>query len=167
MNLLFYMKKKVTNVTKILDHYHINYELVEYTKNNRLSGKEIAALLNQDINHVFKTLITVSSKNKNNHYCYCIPVNKELDLKKCAAYEQEKAIEMIKEKELLPLTGYVHGGCSFIGLKNNKIKIRVHKTFFEYPYIYMSAGEVGYQVKVNPNDLKNIIVLETSDFIKK
>lgn len=160
------MKKKVTNVTKILDHYHINYELVEYTKNNRLSGEEIAKELNEDINRVFKTLITVSSKNKNNHYCYCIPVNKELDLKKCAIYEDEKAIEMIKEKELLPLTGYVHGGCSFIGLKNNKIKIRVHETFFSYPYIYMSAGEVGAQVKVNPIDLKEIVDIESSDFIK-
>lgn len=160
------MKKKVTNVTKILDHYHINYELVEYTKNNRLSGEEIATLLNEDINKVFKTLITVSSKNKNNHYCYCIPVNKELDLKKCAKYEDEKAIEMIKEKELLPLTGYIHGGCSFIGLKNNKIKIRVHETFFSYPYIYMSAGEVGAQVKINPNDIKTIIIYSSGDITK-
>lgn len=159
------MKNKSTKVTKILDHYHISYTLFSYTQNNRLRGEEIAKLLNEDPSQVFKTLLTKSIKSKK-YYIFAIPVNKELDLKKCATIMNEKSIEMCLEKEMKPVVGYVHGGCSIIGIDNKKIDINVDNLFFEHEYIYISAGEVGYQIKINPNDLKNIINIKSGAFTK-
>lgn len=159
------MKTKSTKVTKILEHYHINYELFSYEQDNRLKGSEIAILLGEEPDKVFKTLLTKSSKEKK-YYIFAIPVNSELDLKKCAKEKQEKSIEMCLEREMKTIVGYVHGGCSIIGIDNQKIEISVQNNFFNYDYIYISAGEVGYQVKVNPSSLKEIINIKSGDFIK-
>ena len=104
-----------TNVMRVLDQKKIPYRSHAYTADPSLSGEEIAALLGEDADRVFKTLVTVGKTGKN--YVFVIPVREELDLKKAAAAAGEKNIVMIRQKELLPLTGYVHGGCSPKGMK--------------------------------------------------
>ena len=105
-----------TNVMRILDQKKIKHKTYSYVGTGAISGIEVAEVLGQNPKYVFKTLVTVG-KSKNN-YVFVIPVEKELDLKKAAKAVGEKSIDMIKSKELLPLTGYIHGGCSPIGMKN-------------------------------------------------
>lgn len=106
-----------TNVMRILDKNKIEYEVFDYVKEGYTNGEDVAKFLKQDPAFVFKTLVTVAKSKE--HYVFMIPVNKELDLKKCALSVDEKNIEMIHQKELLPLTGYIHGGCSPLGMKKN------------------------------------------------
>ena len=108
-------KVEKTNVMRILDQKKINYESYEYSDTEAISGVEVAEVLGENPNQVFKTLVTVGATKTN--YVFMIPVHKELDLKKAAKAVGEKSIAMIKSKELLPLTGYIHGGCSPIGMK--------------------------------------------------
>ncbi len=104
-----------TNVMRMLDKHKIKYNHYNYTHTDAISATEVAQALNQNVEQVFKTLVTISKSKK--YYVFMLPANKELDLKKAAKSVNEKAIEMIKSKELLPLTGYIHGGCSPIGMK--------------------------------------------------
>ena len=104
-----------TNVTRLLDQKKIPYQSHTYGGTSAISGTEVAAILGQNPEQVFKTLVTVAKSGQ--HYVFVIPVAKELDLKKAAKAVGEKSVEMLKAKELLPLTGYVHGGCSPIGMK--------------------------------------------------
>lgn len=157
------MKKISTKVTKILDFNHIDYELFTYSE-ERLSGIEIANILKEDPKLVFKTLLTKDNKNK--FHIFVIPVNKELDLKKCAKFINEKSVEMAHEKEMKPITGYIHGGCSMIGLIKN-IDITVDSSFITYPFIYISAGEIGKQIKINPLDIKRIIYYKVTNITKE
>lgn len=157
------MKKLTTNVTKILDHHKINYEIFEYDSKTRLSGNEIASILNEDPLTCYKTLLVRTSKSPFKYYIFVIEVNKELDLKKCAKLKKEKALEMAHEKEMKPITGYVHGGCSMVGLLKPNLNITVNNTFFEHDFIYMSAGEVGKQVKLNPKDLNSFLKIDVGD----
>ena len=106
-----------TNVMRILDQKKIDYKSYSYVGTDAISGTEVAKVLNQDPNRLFKTLVTVS--NTNNYYVFVIPSNKELDLKKAAKAVGVKSVSMLKQKDLLPLTGYIHGGCSPIGMKKN------------------------------------------------
>ena len=152
-----------TNVMRILDSKKISYKEYYYGDTEAISGVEVAAALNEDPNIVFKTLVTVS-KSKN-YYVFMIPVEKELDLKKCATSVNEKSVEMIPQKELLPLTGYIHGGCSPIGMKK-EFKTTIHDTALNQDTIIFSAGKVGYQVELNPKDLEQIIQLNYYDIIK-
>ena len=113
------MKKneEKTNVIRILEQNKINFKVYNYINSTAISGTEVADYLGEDYNIVFKTLVTIGKSG--NHYVFLVPVNKELDLKKAAIVVEEKSIEMIKSKELLPLTGYIHGGCSPVGMKKN------------------------------------------------
>ena len=104
-----------TNVMRILAQKKIEYKEHTYLNTGAIGGQEVAEALGEDANKVFKTLVTVGKTG--NHYVFLVPVNKELNLKKAAKAVNEKKIEMIKSKELLPLTGYIHGGCSPIGMK--------------------------------------------------
>ncbi len=104
-----------TNVMRMLDKHKINYKHYTYAETNAVSGVEVANVLGQNPEQVFKTLVTVSKSKK--YYVFMVPVEKELDLKKAAHAVGEKSVEMIKSKELLPVTGYIHGGCSPIGMK--------------------------------------------------
>ena len=104
-----------TNVMRILEQKKIAYQPHSYVTTDAVSGTEVAAVLGQDPKRVFKTLVTVAKSG--NHYVFVIPVEKELDLKKAAKAVGEKSIDMVKSKELLGLTGYIHGGCSPIGMK--------------------------------------------------
>ena len=142
-----------TNVMRVLDQKKIKYT-PHYYDNTITNGMEVANTLNLDPNKVFKTLVTVGASKRN--YVFVVPVNSELDLKKAAIAVNEKSIEMIKSKELLDLTGYIHGGCSPIGMKK-PFRTVMNISALNYDTITFSAGKIGYQVEMNPNDLKKLI----------
>ena len=151
-----------TNVMRILDQKKISYKAHEYGDTGAISGMEVATALNQNPNQVFKTLVTIGASKRN--YVFVVPVWGELHLKKAAKAVGEKSIEMIKSKELLPLTGYIHGGCSPIGMKK-LFKTVLHESAQEYDTIFFSAGKIGYQVEVSPQDLKKVIPYEFGDIV--
>ena len=151
-----------TNVMRILDSKKINYNSYSYANTNAVSGMEVAKTLNQDPNRVFKTLVTVSNSKK--HYVFVVPVCKEFNLKKAAKSVNEKKVEMIKQKDLLPLTGYIHGGCSPIGMKKYFDTI-IDEEAKNYETIIFSAGKIGYQVELNLEDLKKVIKIQLSDIV--
>lgn len=154
------MKVEKTNVMRILDQKKINYNTYSYIDTDAISGMEVALVLGQNPNQVFKTLVTVSGKNIN--YVFVVPVNKELDLKKAAKVVGEKSIEMIKSKELLPLTGYIHGGCSPIGMKK-MFKTVIDESCKNFETIIFSGGKIGYQVELKLEDIEKVIRVEYND----
>lgn len=149
-----------TNVMRILDAQNLPYQAYSYPSPTALSGVEVAALLNQDPDHVFKTLVTVGASRKN--YVFVIPVAEELSLKKAAQAVHEKSIEMLKSKDLLPLTGYVHGGCSPIGMKKAFPTV-VDETVLLCDTMMFSAGKIGFQVEMTPDDLQQLIGYTVAD----
>lgn len=151
-----------TNVMRILDKKKIKYNSYCYVNTNAISGIEVANVLGQNPKQVFKTLVTIG-KSKN-YYVFVIPVEKELDLKKAAKSVGEKSVEMIKSKELLPLTGYIHGGCSAIGMKkffNTTIDVSVE----ELDTFIFSAGKIGYQVELTLDELRKVIRFQLADIV--
>lgn len=156
----FFMEK--TNVMRLLEQKTIPYKSHTYEPDATKSGEEIAALLNEDADRVFKTLVTQAKSGA--YVVFVIPVNGELNLKKAASAAGEKALSMIKQKELLPLTGYVHGGCSPIGMKK-PYPTFFHETAERYDTIYFSAGKVGYQVEVRLSDLSPLLSYKLADVV--
>lgn len=149
-----------TNVMRLLDQKKIPYKSHTYEGSGAISGTEVAAVLGEDPERVFKTLVTVAKSGQ--HYVFVVPVTKELDLKKAAKSVGEKSVEMLKAKELFPLTGYVHGGCSPIGMKKF-FKTTIHLSVLDCKTFYFSGGKIGYQVETTPSDLGKIIPYETAD----
>jgi Cys-tRNA(Pro)/Cys-tRNA(Cys) deacylase len=147
-------KEDKTNVMRVLDGKKISYKSHMYEPDATLSGAEIAAILGEEADKVFKTLVTRGKTGA--YYVFVIPVEKELNLKKAAKAVSEKSVAMIPQKELLPLTGYVHGGCSPIGMKKSFPTV-IHETAKNYEKIFFSAGKVGYQVEVAVTDLERVI----------
>ena len=135
-----------TNVMRLLDASRIEYQAFEYNP-EITDGQLVAKTLNENADEVFKTLVTVAPSKI--HYVFVIPVNCSLNLKKAAKSVGEKSIEMIKQKELLPLTGYIHGGCSPIGMKKPFTTV-INETAQLFDDICVSAGRVGKQIKINP-----------------
>ena len=136
------------------------YESHCYADTGAVSGLEVAETLGQNPSQVFKTLVTLGKSRKN--YVFVIPVNRELDLKKAARAAGEKSVEMVKSKELLPLTGYIHGGCSPLGMK------KYFPTFIDTSAENMesfcvSAGRIGYQIELSLGELRKVIRVETAD----
>lgn len=156
-------KEEKTNAMRILDTLDIVYGTHSYVDTDAVSGVEVAAVLGQDQDKVFKTLVTVSKSKK--HYVFVVPVAEELDLKKAAASVDEKSVEMLKMKELFPLTGYVHGGCSPIGMKKQFDTV-IHETAILYDTIVFSAGKIGYQIELALDDLHKAIPLQVEDIVK-
>ncbi len=154
------MKEEKTNVMRVLDSKKIEYNSFCYVDSGVVSGIDVAEVLGQNPDRVFKTLVTEASSKKN--YVFVIPCNKELDLKKAAKAVGEKSISMLKSKDLLPLTGYIHGGCSPIGMKKQFVTV-IHKTASDFEKILFSAGKIGYQVELAPEDLKKVIRVEEAD----
>ena len=150
-----------TNVMRLLDGKKITYFSHTYTPNPAMTGEDIANILNEPPARVFKTLVT-QGKDGISHYVFIVPVNSELDLKKAAKAVGEKSVAMIKQKELLPLTGYIHGGCSPIGMKK-QFPTFIHETALQYETIFISAGKVGCQIELKPKDLMSIIKCEAAD----
>ena len=138
-----------TNVMRLLDAKSIPYEAREYDP-EITSGPLVAAALGEDPDTVFKTLVTEGPKKE--HFVFVIPVNAELDLKKAAKAARVKSIAMIPQKELLPLTGYIHGGCSPFGMKK-PFSTFLDETAELFPNIFVSAGRRGYQVGISPSDI--------------
>lgn len=151
-----------TNVMRILEQKKVHYTPHCYTNTDAISGIEVATTLGQDPKRVFKTLVTVAKSGKN--YVFVIPVEKELDLKKAAKAVGEKSIDMLKSKDLLPLTGYIHGGCSPIGMKK-VFPTTFQKEATEYETIMFSAGKIGYQVECNLNDINKVLRYQIGDVI--
>ena len=153
-------KPDKTNVMRILDQKKIPYTSHYYGDSEAISGVEVAAVLNQNPDHVFKTLVTVGASKSN--YVFVVPVEKELDLKKAASAVSEKSIAMIKSKDLLPLTGYIHGGCSPIGMKK-QFKTVIDSSAAEFETIIFSGGKIGYQVELPLEELRKVISFELAD----
>ena len=155
-------KEEKTNVMRVLDGKKISYESHSYEPDATMTGEEIAGLLGEDPDKVFKTLVTQGKSGT--YYVFVVPVKAELDLKKAAKVSGEKSIAMIKQKDLLPLTGYVHGGCSPIGMKK-QFQTFIHETATGYETVFVSAGKVGFQIELSPNDLISVVGCKTSDII--
>ena len=149
-----------TNVMRILEQKKIPYQYFHYQTEEAISGVEVAKLIEQEETRVFKTLVCVGASNKN--YVFVIPVGKELHLKKAAKVAGEKKMDMLKSKDLLPLTGYVHGGCSPIGMKK-MFQTYVEQSAQDYSDIIFSAGKIGYQVQVTLESLKKIVPFHLVD----
>lgn len=152
-----------TNALRMLDLKKITYETYEYPTDGSIDAVSVSKYLNENPCQVFKTLVTIS--NSNIHYVFVVPGNLELDLKKAAKLVHEKNIDMILQRNLLPLTGYIHGGCSPIGMKK-LFKTIIDESAKNYDYIYVSAGKVGMQIKISPSDLISIINGEYGDISK-
>ncbi len=149
-----------TNVMRMLDKHKITYKHYTYANTDAISGIEVAAVLHQNPEQVFKTLVTTGKSGQ--HYVFMIPVAKELNLKKAAKAVNEKAIKMLKSKDLLPLTGYIHGGCSPIGMKKFFTTI-IDETAQNFDTIIFSAGKIGYQIELTHAELAKIIKFEFKD----
>ncbi len=143
-----------TNVIRLLEQAKIPYQQYSYGDGEAISGTEVARVLGLKKEQVFKTLVTEGKSRE--HYVFVIPVALELNLKKAAKAVGEKSIEMIKSKELLPLTGYLHGGCSPIGMKKRFVTV-LHETAAQWETIIFSAGRIGLQVEIKPEDLKKMV----------
>lgn len=155
-------KEEKTNAIRLLEQKKIPFQVHSYLGTTAISGVEVASVLHEDPRHVFKTLVTIGKSNQ--HYVFIVPVAEELDLKKAASVVKEKNISMIKSKELLPLTGYIHGGCSPIGMKK-LFKTVIHFTAKEYSTIFISAGMIGLQVELSLEDLKKVVPILEADII--
>ncbi len=155
-------KDEKTNVMRLLDRAKISYISHAYDPDPAMSGEEIAAILGEDSDKVFKTLVTRGKSGQ--YYVFVVPVKSELDLKKAAKVTGEKSIEMIRQKELLPLTGYIHGGCSPVGMKK-AFPTFIHRSCEEFDHIFVSAGKVGYQIELSPEALIKVVKSEMADII--
>lgn len=157
-------KQDKTNVMRLLEQKKIPYQMHDYTQSGAIAGEDVARVLGENPDEVFKTLVTIGKSKQN--YVFLVPVNKELNLKKAASAVGEKSIEMIKSKELLPLTGYIHGGCSPIGMKK-LFRTVLHKSAEECDTIIFSGGKIGFQVEVSLENLKKVIPFELNDICEE
>ncbi|HCA21694.1 MAG TPA: Cys-tRNA(Pro) deacylase [Lachnospiraceae bacterium] len=155
-------KEEKTNVMRVLDGKKITYTSHSYEPDATMSGEEIAKILGEDTSKVFKTLVTQGKSGA--YFVFVVPVEEELDLKKAASAAGEKSVAMIKQKELLPLTGYVHGGCSPIGMKK-QFPTFIHETAVLFDKVFVSAGKVGYQIELAPQDLIAVVRCKTADIV--
>ena len=155
-------KTAKTNALRLLDQQGVVYTIHDYEATGAVAGLEVASALDEDPAQVFKTLVTEGKSGE--HYVFVIPVTSELDLKKAAKAAGEKSVAMIKAKELLPLTGYIHGGCSPIGMK------KLFPTYLDdsatgFERIYVSAGRVGLQVEIGVDDLLTMVSAEMASLV--
>ena len=155
-------KEEKTNVMRTLDQKKIPYTAFSYDPNGPIDGVSVAAETGLDAAGVFKTLVTKGASGA--YYVFDIPVAENLDLKKAAKAVGEKSIAMLPQKELLPLTGYVHGGCSPVGMKKQFPTV-FHETVNALALIAVSAGKIGHQVQVKPADLLKLLRAKTADVV--
>ena len=153
-------KDEKTNVMRVLEQHGIPYTAHTYPADGPIDGVSVANFLGQDVEQVFKTLLTRAASG--NYYVFDIPVAENLDLKKAAKAVGEKSITMLPQKELLPLTGYIHGGCSPVGMKKQFPTV-FHETVELFDTICVSAGKVGAQVELSPNALISLLGADTAD----
>lgn len=156
------MKKseEKTNVMRLLDAKKIKYLSHNYFESGAVSGMEVAEALQENPQAVFKTLVTVGKTNQ--HYVFLVPVCAELDLRKAAASVGEKKVEMIKSKELLGLTGYIHGGCSPVGMKKF-FRTVIDGSAENFETIFFSGGKIGCQIETSLEELGKVIKFSLDD----
>lgn len=154
-----------TNAMRTLEKFGVSYVAHEYAADKECppSGTEVAAMLGLDASAVFKTLVTEGKSLA--HFVFVVPVESELDLKKAAAAVGEKSVAMLPQKKLLPLTGYVHGGCSPIGMKKQFATV-IDKSAQSKDKIYFSAGKIGLQVEVSPAELSRALRFHYADITR-
>jgi Cys-tRNA(Pro)/Cys-tRNA(Cys) deacylase len=157
-------KQIKTNAMRILDKKKIPYKVNYYQCDEFIDGIHIADMLSQSYDKSFKTLVAVGKSKE--HYVFCLPIHKEVDLKKAAKISGNKKAEMIPMKELLPITGYIRGGCSPIGMKK-PFPTWFHHTCNNFDYIYLSAGIRGLQIKVKASAIITLINASTADLISE
>lgn len=159
------MAKKLdkTNAMRIVDAAKVPHTLHSFEADGSMMGVEVAKLMGEDPDHVFKTLVTQGKSGE--HYVFMIPVACELDLKKAAAACGEKNVAMIKSRDLLPLTGYIHGGCSPIGMKK-QFDTYCDETCTLYDTIVFSGGRIGTQIEMSFEDLTGIVPIKAVDLIR-
>ncbi len=155
-------KDEKTNVMRVLEQKSIPYTAHTYPEDGPVDGVSVANYLHQDVEQVFKTLVTKAASG--NYYVFDIPVAENLDLKKAARAVGEKSIAMIPQKELLPLTGYIHGGCSPVGMKKQFSTV-FHETVILFDTICVSAGKIGAQVELAPGDLMALLDASAADIV--
>lgn len=156
-------KLNKTNAARILDREGVEYELIPYTVDpDNLAADHVASELGEPIEQVYKTLVLHGDKT--GHFVCVIAGNREVDLKKAAKVSGNKKAEMIPMKELLPVTGYIRGGCTAIGMKK-KFPVYVSREMVDFPYIYVSAGQRGLQLKLKPADLIRVAEASPADLI--
>ena len=153
-----------TNVMRIIEQKKLPYVSHYYGDTDAVSGVEVAAAMGEDPEKVFKTLVCTGKTG--NHYVFVIPVKEELDLKKAAKAVGEKSMEMLKSKDLLPLTGYIHGGCSPVGMKK-PFKTFIDETAILYDHICVSGGRVGTNLAIEPETLAKFIGADFADLAKE
>ena len=149
-----------TNVMRLLEQKKVNYQHYTYESEGAITGLEVAEKLGQDPAQVFKTLVTTGRSGT--HYVFVIPVGAGLDLKKAAKAVGEKSLEMLKQKDLLPLTGYIHGGCSPIGMKK-PFRTTIDSTAEQFDSIIFSGGRIGLQVQVSLPELARLVRFQLAD----
>ena len=157
-------KLQKTNVYRLLDQAGAVYTQHYYGDTEAVSGTEVAEALHEDPDRVFKTLVTAGRSGE--HYVFMIPVAEELDLRKAASAAGEKSVAMIKSRELLSLTGYIHGGCSPVGMKK-PFPVVFHESVTDLGTVAVSAGKVGCQIECRPADLLALTGADTADLITK
>ena len=155
-------KEEKTNVMRTLEQKKIAYTAHAYDPDGPIDGVSVAQTLGQPPERVFKTLVTRGASG--GYYVFDIPVAESLDLKKAAKSVGEKSVAMLPQKELLGLTGYVHGGCSPVGMKKQFPTV-FHETAAQYDTICVSAGKIGAQVECRPGDLIALLRAKTADII--
>ena len=153
-------KDEKTNVMRVLEQHNIPYTAHFYPADGPIDGVSVAAVLGQDPEQLFKTLVTKAASG--NYYVFDIPVAENLDLKKAAKAVGEKSIAMIPQKDLLPLTGYIHGGCSPVGMKKQFPTV-FHETLVLFDTICVSAGKIGAQIEAAPQDLIQLLGAAAAD----
>ncbi len=153
-----------TNVMRLLDKEKVPYTAHTYPHGkDAVDGVSVAKLLGQDVDRVFKTLVTKGTGR--DYYVFVVPVAKELDLKKCAKSVGEKSVEMIHVKDITKVTGYVRGGCSPLCMKK-PFKTTFHITAKDIPTIIVSAGKIGYQIELEPSKLIELTNGQCADIVK-
>lgn len=156
-------KEEKTNAIRALIQKKIDFDVHSYMDTDAVSGLEVVEALGENPDAVFKTLVTVGKSGE--HYVFLVPVNQELDLKKAALAVNKKNIEMIKSKELLGLTGYIHGGCSPIGMKK-QFRTTIDETAILYERIFFSGGKIGLQIETSLAELEKVLDFQLKDIIK-
>lgn len=159
------MAKKIskTNAMRLLDQANISYVVREYPK-GPVAAVDVAKCLGQPTDRLFKTLVTTD--NNGAHFVFCLPGDHELDLKAAAKAVGSKKIEMLKQKDLLGLTGYIHGGCSPVGMKKVFPTV-MDKSALDWDSIYVSGGKIGLQIEVAPKDLLAILEIQFESITKE
>lgn len=155
-------KETKTNAMRILDAAGVDHQIHVFEADGTMTGVEIAQMLGEEPEHVFKTLVTIGKSKE--HYVFMVPVAEELDLKKAAKAAEEKSIEMVKSRELFGLTGYVHGGCSPLGMKKFFTTF-IDETCILFDTILFSGGRIGTQIEMSFDDLASVIDITPVDLV--